>query len=323
MKKRLDLSIIIGTYNTKNLLKKTLFSIYRNTKNIMFEIILIDDASADGTYEVIKKQFPLIKIIKNEKNLGYSKTYNKGTKLAKGKYILHLNSDVYFTKNSNLALMIDFMDKNPRVGIAGCKVLKHNGVLDLPCRHAIPTLINVLFQMLSLYRLFYNIRKLNYYMTYLDESVITEVGGILGAFMLIRKKVFKKIGYLDENFYLYCEDTDFCYRAKRAGWEIYYYPKIAVKHLHGETTKQFRKHALIQFHVGMYYYYKKHHAKKNASIVNLIVLLAIILRFFLFFGFEISLYVKGKKIRLSRLFSFLKGKSLFLKLANKREYLFK
>ncbi len=298
MKKQPDVSIIIGTYNTKNLVKKTLASIYRNAKNISVEIILIDDASEDGTYDMLINNYPDAVIIRNTKNLGYSKTYNKGTKLAKGRYILHINSDVQFTKDSHLDSIIKFMDENKTAGIVGCKVLKHNGKLDLPCRHAIPTLKNVLFQMFNLYRLFPMIRSTNYYMTYLNENQITEVGGILGAFMLIRRRVFKNIGFLDENFYLYCEDTDFCYRAIRAGWKVFYFPKITVKHIHGGTTRQFKMRALLMFHKGIYYYYKKHHSKNNSIILNYFVYLGITARLALFLSWDVLLsfyYLKNFK----------------------------
>lgn len=291
VRKTPDLSIIIGTYNTKNLVKKTLSSIYKNTKKISFEIILIDDASSDGTFEYIKKSYPQIKLLKNKKNLGYSKTYNIGTKLARGRYVLHLNSDVYFTKDSHLDSIARFMDENPKVGIAGCKVLKNNGSLDLPCRHAVPTLKNTFFQLFGLYKLFPFVKSINYYMTYLDETQVTEVGGILGAFMLIRRELFKSVGYLDENFFIYCEDTDYCYRAKKKGWKIFYYPKITVKHMHGATTRQFRFRAVLLFHRGMLYYYKKHYAKNNNLFINLFVYFGITVRFLLFLGYEVILYI--------------------------------
>jgi hypothetical protein len=126
-------------------------------------------------------------------------------------------------------------------------------------------------------------------MTYLDEKQITEVGGILGAFMLIRKSVFKDVGFLDENFYLYCEDTDFCYRTRRAGWKVVYFPKVSVKHIHGGTTQSFRVRALVMFHRGIFYYYKKHHSKNNSMLMNAFVYTGILVRFSLSVGADILL----------------------------------
>lgn len=280
--KALDLSIIIGNYNTEKLLKRTLTSIYKNTRNINFEIIVVDDGSVDKSVEMVKKEFPKIKIKKNLKNLGYSKTYNIGTKLSNSRYILHLNSDVSFTKDSSLNLIIKFMDQNPNIGISGCKVIKHDGSLDLPCRRALPTIKNVLFQTTGLYKIFPKIKSLNYYLTYLPDDKIAKIECIMGAFMLIKKELIQEIGYLDERFFIYSEDIDYCYRAVKADWDIYYFPKIKVKHIHGGTTRQFKIKYLINFHKGMFLYYNKHFLKSNFFLLNYFVYLGIILRFICF-----------------------------------------
>lgn len=283
--KPLDVSVIIGNYNTEKLLKRTLTSVYKNTKNIAFEIIVIDDGSVDKSVEMVKKYFPKIQIKKNTKNLGYSKTYNIGTKLSKSRYTLHLNSDVFFTKDSSLDLIIKFMDENPNIGISGCKIIKHDGSLDLPCRHSLPTLTNVFSQTIGLHKIFPKIKSANYYMTYLPNTQITKVGGIIGAFMLIRRRLIDEIGYLDERFFIYCEDTDYCYRAIKAGWDVYYFPKVKVKHMHGGTTRQFKIKSLLNFHKGMLLYYNKHHAQKNFFMLNLLVYLGILIRLTLFTTF--------------------------------------
>lgn len=289
----LDLSIIICNYNTGRLLKNTLSSIYRNTKNITFEIITVDDGSTDRSVEIIKKYFPKVRIIKNVKNLGYSKSCNIGTRLSKGKYILHLNSDVNFTKNTSMSLIIKFMDDNPNIGIAGCKIIKYDGSLDLPCRHSLPTLTNAFFQMFGLYKIFSNIKSTNYYMTYLPDDKITKVGG-LGAFMLLRKELVRRIGYLDERFFIYCEETDYCYRAIKAGWDVYYFPKIEVKHMHAGTTNQFRIKALFLFHKGIFLYYKKHYSNENFFLINLFVYAGIVVRLIFFISVELFSYLKIK-----------------------------
>jgi len=290
-----DISIVICNYNTSKILKNTLSSIYRNTKNVSFETIVVDDGSTDDSVEMIRKYFPKIIIIRNIKNLGYSKSSNIGTKLSKGKYILHLNSDVNFTKDTNINSLIRFMDEYPNIGICGCKIVKQDGSLDLPCRHALPTIRNSFFQPFGLYKLFPKIHSINYYMTYLPDNKIVKVGG-LGAFMLIRRELIKGIGYLDERFFIYCEDTDYCYRAIKAGWDIYYFPKITVKHMHGGTTNQFRIKALLIFHKGIFLYYRKHHSDQNPFLLNLVVYLGILVRLFLFIIFEL-LKMFGIKLR--------------------------
>ncbi|MDO8660123.1 MAG: glycosyltransferase family 2 protein [Candidatus Parcubacteria bacterium] len=296
--KILDLSIVICNYNTEKLLKETLSSIYRHTRNVSFEIIVVDDGSTDGSAAMVRELFPKVIVAKNAKNLGYSKSCNIGTKLSKGEYILHLNSDVNFTSKTSMDLILKFMEKNPNIGICGCKIVRNDGSLDLACRHAVPTLKNSFFQMFSLYKLFPKIKSTNYYMTYLPDNKITKVGG-LGAFMLIRRKLIEKIGYLDEDFFIYCEDTDYCYRAIKAGWDLYYFPEVMVKHVHGGTTNQFRIKALLYFHKGIFMYYKKHHLNKSFFLLNIIVYLGIFIRLTLYIILELTkiLDIRLKKIR--------------------------
>lgn len=280
-----ELSIVICNYNTKKLLRDTLSSIYRYTKNLDFEIIVVDDGSSDKSLIMIKRHFPKVKIHKNNINLGYSKSCNIGTKLAKADYILQLNSDVNFTKYTDMRSLIKFMNEHPNVGICGCKIIKPDGSLDLPCRHALPTIKNSFFQPLGLYKLFPNVKSINYYMTYLGDNEITKVGG-LGAFMLLKKSLIKEIGYLDEQFFIYCEDTDYCHRAIKAGWDIYYFPKITVRHMHGGTTNQFKIKALLIFHKGIFSYYKKHYSNQNFFLLNFIVYLGILVRLIIFMIIE-------------------------------------
>ena len=284
--KQLDLSIIIGNYNTEKLLEKTISSVYRNIKNISFEIIVVDDGSSDRSVEMVKNKFPKIKIRENAKNLGYSKTYNIGTRLSKSRYVLHLNSDIFFTKDSSLDLIIKFMDKNQNIGISGCKIIKRDGSLDMPCKRSLPTIINVFSQTIGLYKIFPKIKSLNYYLTYIPDDEIARIECIMGAFMLIRKELIKKIGYLDERFFIYSEDIDYCYRAIKAGWSVYYFPKIKIKHMHGGTTQQFKFKYLLNFHKGMFLYYNKHFARKNLFLVNYLIYSGILLRlaFFIVIG---------------------------------------
>lgn len=278
-KTSIDLSIVISNFNTKRELTDLLHSIYSLKNNLNLEVIVVDDYSSDGSAEAIAKNFPQVNLLKNKTNLGYSKSYNKGTRVALGRYILHLNSDIVLDKKMNFKNLIEFMDKNQKVGILGCKIQKLDGSLDLPCKRSAPNLLNVFFQTTGLHKLFPKSRLFgNYYLTFLDENKTYEVDCLMGAFMFIRKKVIKDIGLLDERFFIYGEDIDFCYRTKTAGWKIVYYPAITVQHTHGETTsKHWLKHIWL-FHQAMFLYYQKYFAHKYPSIINVIVFAGITLR---------------------------------------------
>lgn len=271
-KKNIDLSIIISNYNNFGLLRKTIISLKHYISTLKYEIILIDDTSTDSSVIDIKKEFPNYLLKVNKKNLGYSKSYNIGTKIAKGRYILHLNSDIVFIGKQKLDYLVKFMDDNSKIGITGCKILKPDGRLDLPCKRAFPTISNIFWQTIGLNNLFPKNRLFGkYYLSYLNENEIQPVDCLMGAFMLIRKNVFKQIGLLDEQFFIYGEDIDFCYRTKKAGWQIYYNPKLIIQHHHGGTTNKSRFKHILKFHHAMFLYYKKHLAAKNYPIVNVFV----------------------------------------------------
>src|SRR3989338_1386333 len=288
-RKFVDLSIIICNYNTRRFLEKNLAALKKALKNISSEIIVVDNGSTDGSASLVSSQFPSVRLIRNSQNLGYSQGYNQGTKIASGRYILHLNSDIEWSSGSDLKNLISFLDNNPRIGIAGCKIITSGGRLDLPCKRSLPTLTNVLFQFSGLYRIFPGNKLLGeYYLTYLDENKAQYVDCLMGAFMLIRKSVFDQIGLLDERFFIYGEDIDFCFRAVRAGWKIYYYPSLTVLHSHGGTTNKSKLKHLYLFHKAMYHYYHKHLTQQSPFLLNLLVDLAIATRFAICLSYELA-----------------------------------
>lgn len=288
-----DLSIIISNFNTKILLEHTLHSLKKATKNIVCEIIVVDDASNDGSWEMVKEKFPKVILIQNKKNVGYSKSYNIGTKFAKGRYILHLNSDIEFLKGS-FNQLLKYLDLNKNIGIVGCKILKSNGQLDKPCKRSFPTLSNIFFQTIGLSKLLPSNKIFGkYYLSFIPDSQICEIDCVMGAFMLIRREVFKKIGFLDERFFFYGEDIDFCFRAKQAGFKVLYYPKIIIQHVHGGTTRQNSLKYIWMFHRAMFLYYKKHYSKSSNFLINWVAYSAIFTRFFVLLIGSIFLKILG------------------------------
>lgn len=284
---KIVLSIIIGNHNTSKILQKTLDSIFTHLKDFAFEVIVIDDASSDNSVTEIKRNYPKVKIICNKKNLGYSKSYNKGTKEARGEYILHLNSDILLKRASNIKSAILYLESHKKVGILGCKIIKHNDELDLPCKRSFPNIMNVFFVTIGLAKLLPQNKLFgNYYLTYLDENEIHNVDCLMGAFMLIKKKVISEIGYLDERFFIYGEDIDFCFRAKKYKWEIVYYPPVIIQHRHGATTVNSKLRHIWLFHYAMWLYYKKHYSQ-HFILVRLVVFLGICIRLIFIYIFSL------------------------------------
>ena len=276
----MHLSIIIVNYNTKDLTLQCLKSVYENIPSALeVEVFLVDNASTDGSIEAINKSFPQVQLIVNESNLGFSAANNRAIKKADGKYILLLNSDTVIFPDT-LSTMLDYMERHPEVGAAGCKVVLPDGRLDKACKRSFPTPSNALFHALQLHKLFPNSEKFGAYnLTYLPEDQISDVECLVGAFMMVRKTTIDEIGLLDETFFMYGEDIDWCYRIKQAGWRITYYPKTRIIHYKGSSAKKKRWSMLWEFHRAMLIYYNKHLAREKGMLVNLLVYLAIYLRY--------------------------------------------
>ena len=221
----MNLSIIIVSYNNKKLLKQTLDSIYDTIQKINYEIIIVDNNSMDGSIDLVKQNYRQIIIIENKKNLGFSCANNIGINQAKGRYMLLLNSDTVVTDNC-FEKCIKYMDEHPDIGALGCKVVLSDGKLDPACKRSFPTPEVSFYRMTGLSWLFPKSKRFGRYnLTYLDEDAIHEVDSLVGAFMMVRREGIEQVGLLDEDFFMYGEDIDWCYRIKQAGWKIVYYPR--------------------------------------------------------------------------------------------------
>lgn len=277
----MDLSIIIVNYNTKELLKQTIQSVIDTTKNIQYEIIVSDNNSTDKSIEMIEKYFPEVKLIKNKDNLGFPKGNNVAIKQALGRYILLLNSDTVVIDNC-LEKCIKYMDLHNNIGVLGCKVALKDGQLDHACKRGFPTPEASLFYMLKLHKLFPDNKKFGQYtLSYLHEDEINEVDSLTGAFMMLKREVIDKIGLLDENFFMYGEDIDWCYRIKEAGWKVMYYPEAKIIHYKGASSKKKRFKTLYEFHRAMILFYNKHYRLKYSIFVTMLVYLGVYVKFIL------------------------------------------
>ena len=253
-----EISVIIVNYNIKEFVLNSIASIKKSAKNIDVEIIVVDNASHDGSVEAISKKFSDVKLIANKENLGFGKANNQGLEIATGKYILLLNPDTLL-KDNTLAKMLEFMENHADAGLATCKVLNPDGTLQLACRRSFPspwvsfTKISGLSSLFPKSKLF-----AKYNLTYLDENQTYEVDAVSGSFMFLRAEAIKEVNGFDPDFFMYGEDLDLCYRIKEKGWKIYYYPDTEIIHYKGESAKRSSIDETRLFYGAMSLFVEKH-----------------------------------------------------------------
>jgi GT2 family glycosyltransferase len=272
----IELSIIIVNYNVKEFLSNLLDSIRKAVKKIPYEIIVVDNASDDGSVDLIKKKYSKVKLIANKTNVGFGSANNQAMKIAKGKYFLLINPDT-IVREDTFSKMLEFFQNTSNAGIAGCKVLNADGSLQLACRRSFPGPWTSFTKVMGLSKLFPNSKLFaRYNLTYLNPNRTYEVDAVSGAFMMIRKEIYDKIGGFDENFFMYGEDLDLCYRAQKLGSAVYYVHNAEIIHYKGESTKRSNLDETKVFYNAMHLFVKKH--LSSSLIVELILRSAIIFR---------------------------------------------
>jgi len=289
----MTLSIIIVNFNVKPLLSRCLESIFQEAQGLSYEVIVVDNASDDSSVEYLKDLvskrkelhpvkssafgrgaaeplFNRVKVIFNDKNLGFAKANNQGFKIAQGEFILFLNPDTE-TKPGALEKMIEFMKKNPDCGIAGPTLLGVNGKIQDSVR-SFPGLFSQILIFLKLHHLFPLLRVFKKYFLYsFDYQKEQEVDQVMGAFLLTRREVIEEVGAFDENFYIWFEEVDFCFRAKKASWKVIYTPGSQILHYGGKSFAQiasFKKQKI--FNQSAIYYFKKHHPRYQSLILEIL-----------------------------------------------------
>lgn len=282
------LSVIILSFDTKGYLEDLLTSIKKaDIRGLDLEVIVVDNASADGTPTMVKENFPQITLIGNKKNLGFSKACNQGASLAKGEYLLFLNSDTRVKKKTFIKMVRFFEEKE--AAAATCKLTLTSGKLDPACHRGFPTPWNAFCYFIGLEKLFPKFKIFSgYHQKWKNQDTLHEVDVISGAFFMIRKKIFQEVRGFDERFFMYAEDIDLCKRIKDNGYKIFYYPDTLVIHykkqsgrrkLLDKTSEQkvimARKQAKKHFYGTMKIFYEKHYEKKYPKIIKYLVLMGI------------------------------------------------
>lgn len=271
-----DLSIIIVNYNVKEFLHNSIESIIKASRDFSTEIIVVDNASSDGSVEYISKSFPYVKIIANEINLGFGKANNQALEISTGKFIVIINPDT-IVKEDTFQNVIEFFKITPQAGMVGCKVLNPDGTLQLACRRSFPGLWTSFTKVTGLSNLFPNSRFFaKYNLTYLDENQTYEVDAISGSFMVLKREVYEKIGGFDPQFFMYGEDLDLCYRTKQAGYKVFYLHTTEIIHYKGESTRRSPLDETKHFYNAMSLFVNKHIS--SSVLVNSSLRFAIFLR---------------------------------------------
>lgn len=266
----MDLSIIIISYNTRELLQRCLRSVFASKTGFSYEVLVSDNGSQDGSVEMIKREFLQARLIENEANLGFSKGNNIALRQARGRYILLLNSDTEIAPDA-LENSVLYMDSHQEVGIMGGKVLLPDGSLDKACRRRFPNPYN------SFLRLF-GLKKFSNYNVEGPADQEAEVDSVMGAYLFIRKQVVERIGPLDEDYFMYGEDLDWCWRAKKAGFKVIYYPKAQVTHYKYGSSQATPFKTIHYAHDAMSIFYKKHYAGRHNWLFNWLIFAGIYLR---------------------------------------------
>ena len=282
----MKLSICIVSWNTRDLLKKCLASIYKHPPSCDFEIFVADNNSSDGTPDMVARYFPQVFLIKNKENLGFAGANNQIIEKAKGKYILLLNPDTEVFEGS-IDILIDLLDKNPGAGVVAPKLLNSDGSLQRSCM-GFPTLGAMTMRQLFLETLLpFNPYTKKYLMTGFKHDRLAEVDQPMGACLLVRKEIIDKLGAFDPQYYMFFDEVDLCFRIKKAGWKIFFDPAPSVMHHGGTAVRKWSPFKLSRvWTASRNYYFRKHYGNPAlfalylADMTRVIIIALVILLLF-------------------------------------------
>jgi len=248
----MDLSVIIVNWNTKEFLLPCVRSALESAQGISSEVIVVDNGSRDGSGEEVKKKFPFIHLIENKKNLGFAKAANQGLEKASGGYLLLLNPDTQ-VKGSAIERLVSFMESHPEAGVAGGQLLN----ADASRQNSIANFPSLATELLnkSLLRWLFPKRFPGKERGYLKPI---EVDSVIGACMVVRWDTLDQVGLLDEDYFLFLEETDWCYRMKRRGWKVFHVPQAEIIHFQGKSAEKETALAKIEYYHSRYLFFKKH-----------------------------------------------------------------
>ena len=277
-----DMGIVIVNWNTRDLLRRCLQTVVDSRGDYRIQVVVVDNASSDGSADMVRAEFPTVRLIASTTNGGFSYGNNLGlrdlgygdagnTRPDAPRYALLLNPDTEVPPDA-LADMVRFMDSRPEIGVAGPKLVLEDGSLDLACRRSFPTPMVSFYRFSGLSKLFPRHPRFGRYnMTYVDPDVEIEVDSVVGAYMQVRREAIAQIGLLDETFFMYGEDLDWAFRIKKAGWKVFYHPQVVVKHVKRAASRRSQK-AQYEFQRAMLVFYRKHYQRTTPIWLHVLVM---------------------------------------------------
>ncbi len=271
----MKLSVIIVNYNVKYFLEQCLHSVLRAVEDLNAEILVIDNASSDGSIDYLKPLFPSVNFIASSKNLGFGKANNLAFQQAKGEYILFLNPDTIVPEDC-FNKCINFLEQHSKAGALGVRMLDGSGDFLPESKRSFPSTSAAFFKAIGLSDAFQRSKFFNKYsLGYLDEKQDHLVDVLAGAFMMIRKKVLESVGGFDEQFFMYGEDIDLSYRIRKAGFENWYLAAAPIIHFKGESMKKWSADHVKVFYEAMIVFVKKHYNGSGAGLLRLMLITGI------------------------------------------------
>lgn len=276
---RPDLSIIIVSWNVKALLRDCLQSIFANQGELKLEVIVVDSASADGSAEMVAAEFPAVTLIACDENVGFPRGNNIGMRQASGRYVLLLNPDTVVVADA-LPIAVAYIEQHPDIGVLGVQLLNEDGSVQ-SSRRRFPSLMTGVFE--STWLQAYAPQRLlqDYYVDDLADSTTADVDWVMGAFMLTRPEVIAQVGGMDEAYFMYSEELDWCKRIKTAGWRVVYYPEAQVIHYQGKSSEQASILRHINFNRAKLRYFRKYHGRAAAGFLRLVIWLNFLIQLIL------------------------------------------
>ena len=307
-------SVIIVSYNVRSFLENLLASVRKSIMAAETEIIVVDNYSDDDSVDCVRKNYPEVRLIENKKNVGFGRANNQGAKIATGKYLVFVNPDAVVQENTT-SEMFQFLENNPGVGAAGCRILNADGTLQKACRRSFPTPWVAFTKITGLSSLFPNSRLFGKYnLTFLSPDEPQEVDAISGSFMAIPREVFEKVGGFDEDYFMYGEDLDLCFRIKSAGYKVFYTPATSIIHFKGESALRSNFNRTREFYRAMSVFVMKRYTHKgflfilksaiylNSMVEYLFVMLKKIWPVILDFSIAVAAMFVGEYLRSHRIY---------------------